>query len=74
MRSNAASTLKTPRTTSGQLLGKITGWLPPGGPGIRVDSHVYTGYDIPPFYDSLIGKLIVWELIAPAAISACAAL
>ena len=40
--------------------GKITGWLPPGGPGIRVDSHVYTGYDIPPFYDSLIGKLIIW--------------
>ena len=40
--------------------GKITGWLPPGGPGVRVDSHVYTGYDIPPIYDSLIGKLIVW--------------
>ena len=40
--------------------GRITGWLPPGGPGVRVDSHVYTGYDIPPFYDSLIGKLIVW--------------
>ncbi len=40
--------------------GRITGWLPPGGPGVRFDSHVYTGYDIPPFYDSLIGKLIVW--------------
>ncbi|WP_320663498.1 acetyl-CoA carboxylase biotin carboxylase subunit [Prochlorococcus sp. MIT 1223] len=40
--------------------GRITGWLPPGGPGVRVDSHVYTGYEIPPFYDSLIGKLIVW--------------
>ena len=40
--------------------GRITGWLPPGGPGVRVDSHVYTGYDIPPFYDSLIGKVIVW--------------
>ena len=40
--------------------GKITGWVPPGGPGVRVDSHVYTGYEIPPFYDSLIGKLIVW--------------
>ena len=38
--------------------GKITGWLPPGGPGVRVDSHVYTGYDIPPFYDSMIAKLI----------------
>ncbi len=40
--------------------GKITGWLPPGGPGVRIDSHVYTGYDIPPFYDSLIGKVITW--------------
>ena len=30
----------------------------PGGPGVRVDSHVYTGYAVPPFYDSLIGKLI----------------
>ncbi len=40
--------------------GRITGWLPPGGPGVRVDSHVYTGYEIPPFYDSLIGKLIIW--------------
>jgi acetyl-CoA carboxylase biotin carboxylase subunit len=40
--------------------GRITGWLPPGGPGVRFDSHVYTGYEIPPFYDSLIGKLIVW--------------
>ncbi len=40
--------------------GKITGWLPPGGPGVRIDSHVYTGYDIPPFYDSLICKVITW--------------
>ncbi|MFM8524232.1 MAG: acetyl-CoA carboxylase biotin carboxylase subunit [Cyanobacteriota bacterium] len=40
--------------------GRITGWLPPWGPGVRVDSHVDTGYEIPPFYDSLIGKLIVW--------------
>jgi len=48
--------------------GKITGWLPPGGPGIRVDSHVYTGYDIPPFYDSLIGKLIIWAPDRPSAL------
>jgi len=48
--------------------GRITGWLPPGGPGVRVDSHVYTGYDIPPFYDSLIGKLIVWGKDRPAAL------
>jgi len=31
----------------------------PGGPGVRVDSHAYTGYTIPPYYDSMIGKLIV---------------
>jgi len=48
--------------------GRITGWLPPGGPGVRVDSHVYTGYEIPPFYDSLIGKLIVWGLDREAAL------
>ncbi len=40
--------------------GRISGYLPPGGPGVRVDSHVYTEYEIPPYYDSLIGKLIVW--------------
>ncbi len=40
--------------------GRITGYLPPGGPGVRIDSHVYTDYQIPPNYDSLIGKLIVW--------------
>ena len=33
-------------------------WHAPGGPGIRVDSHAYSGYDVPPFYDSLIGKVI----------------
>jgi acetyl-CoA carboxylase biotin carboxylase subunit len=46
--------------------GTISGWLPPGGPGVRFDSHVYTGYEIPPFYDSLIGKLIVWAEDRPA--------
>lgn len=39
--------------------GTITYWHPPGGPGVRVDSGVYQGYTIPPYYDSLIGKLIV---------------
>jgi acetyl-CoA carboxylase biotin carboxylase subunit len=32
----------------------------PGGPGVRVDSHLYQGYNIPPHYDSLLGKLIAW--------------
>jgi acetyl-CoA carboxylase biotin carboxylase subunit len=38
--------------------GVIEHYHPPGGPGIRVDTHVYQGYTIPPYYDSLIGKLI----------------
>jgi acetyl-CoA carboxylase biotin carboxylase subunit len=38
--------------------GRITGWHPPGGPGIRVDSHVYQNYYVPPNYDSLIAKVI----------------
>jgi acetyl-CoA carboxylase biotin carboxylase subunit len=38
--------------------GRITAWHAPGGPGVRVDSHVYSGYSVPPNYDSLIGKLI----------------
>ena len=38
--------------------GKITNWHTPGGPGIRVDSHVYNGYTVPSHYDSMIGKLI----------------
>ncbi len=40
--------------------GRITSYHPPGGPGIRVDSHVYAGYTVPPNYDSLIGKLIAY--------------
>ncbi len=38
--------------------GQITSYHPAGGPGIRVDSHVYSGYVVPPHYDSLIGKLV----------------
>jgi acetyl-CoA carboxylase biotin carboxylase subunit len=38
--------------------GTATLWHPPGGPGIRVDSHMYSGYAVPPYYDSLIGKII----------------
>jgi acetyl-CoA carboxylase biotin carboxylase subunit len=38
--------------------GKVDLWHPPGGPGIRVDSHLYSGYTVPPFYDSLIAKVI----------------
>ncbi len=38
--------------------GLITLWPPPGGPGIRVESHIYSGYKVPPYYDSMIGKII----------------
>jgi acetyl-CoA carboxylase biotin carboxylase subunit len=40
--------------------GRITAYHPPGGPGIRVDSHVYQGYAVPPHYDSMIGKVIAY--------------
>jgi acetyl-CoA carboxylase, biotin carboxylase subunit len=39
--------------------GRISLWHPPGGPGVRVDSHAYTNYYVPPNYDSMIGKIIV---------------
>ena len=40
--------------------GRITMWHPPGGPGVRVDSHIYSNYFVPPYYDSMIGKVIVY--------------
>jgi acetyl-CoA carboxylase biotin carboxylase subunit len=41
----------------------------PGGPGVRVDTHLYPGYEVPPFYDSLLAKLIVWGPDRPTAIA-----
>lgn len=49
--------------------GRITLYHAPGGPGVRVDSAVYQGYTIPPFYDSMIAKLIVWDETREAAIN-----
>ena len=40
--------------------GKITAYHPPGGPGIRVDSHIYQGYTVPPHYDSMVAKVIAY--------------
>ena len=40
--------------------GLVERYHAPGGPGVRMDSHLYTGYEVPPFYDSLLGKLVVW--------------
>jgi acetyl-CoA carboxylase biotin carboxylase subunit len=49
--------------------GKITAFHPPGGPGVRLDSHVYAGYTVPPYYDSLIAKLIVQGRDRPEALA-----
>jgi acetyl-CoA carboxylase biotin carboxylase subunit len=40
--------------------GRITNWHTPGGPGVRIDSHVFNGYFVPPHYDSMIGKVITY--------------
>ena len=40
--------------------GRVTTWHTPGGPGVRVDSHVYANYFVPPYYDSMVGKLITY--------------
>ena len=49
--------------------GPIRLWHPPGGPGVRIDSHVYSGYNVPPNYDSLIGKVITHAETREAAIA-----
>lgn len=49
--------------------GTVERYLAPGGPGVRVDSHLYAGYTIPPHYDSLLSKLIVWADTREAAIA-----
>ena len=43
-------------------VGTISKYLSPGGPGVRLDTSIYTGYKVPANYDSMIGKLIVWAL------------
>ena len=57
-RSSAASMPRT-RTRSCRRPGLIQHFHAPGGPGVRVDTHIYEGYRVPPNYDSMIGKLIV---------------
>ena len=49
---------ESPRAGFQPCPGRITEWIPPEGPGIRLDSHCYSGYMVPPFYDSLLAKLI----------------
>jgi acetyl-CoA carboxylase biotin carboxylase subunit len=49
--------------------GVVTRYIVPGGPGVRMDSHLYPGYEVPPYYDSLLGKLVVWGADRDAAIA-----
>lgn len=49
--------------------GKITTWIIPGGGNVRMDTHAYAGYTVPMFYDSMIGKLIIWAEDRPKAIT-----
>ncbi|MEG1979912.1 MAG: carbamoyl phosphate synthase, partial [Victivallaceae bacterium] len=51
--------------------GKISLFIPPGGPGVRNDTHAYSGYVIPPYYDSMIGKLIVYGVNREEALTKC---
>ena len=48
--------------------GRIQAWHTPGGPGIRVDSHAYAGYFVPPNYDSMVGKVIAYGITREQAI------
>ena len=49
--------------------GRITAWHPPGGPGVRVDSHAYSGYFVPPHYDSMVAKVITYGVDRAQAIA-----
>ncbi len=49
--------------------GVLTTFLPPSGPGIRVDSHCFQGYEVPPYYDSLLAKVIAWGRDRPEAVA-----
>ncbi|MEI7832040.1 MAG: acetyl-CoA carboxylase biotin carboxylase subunit, partial [bacterium] len=49
--------------------GMVKNFVAPGGPGVRVDTHIYSGYEVPPFYDSLLAKIICWGQDRPEAIA-----
>ena len=57
-----------PRNDFAPAPGTVTRFRPPLGPGVRIDTHIEDGYRIPPHYDSLLGKLIVWDETRPQAI------
>ncbi|MFN8594283.1 MAG: acetyl-CoA carboxylase biotin carboxylase subunit [Thermomicrobiales bacterium] len=53
-------TAENPALDFAPSVGTVETYVAPGGPGVRVDSHLYAGYTVPPFYDSLLGKVIAW--------------
>jgi acetyl-CoA carboxylase biotin carboxylase subunit len=57
-----------PRNDFAPAPGTVTRFRPPLGPGVRLDTHVEDGYLVPPYYDSLLGKLVVWDETRPQAI------
>jgi len=57
-----------PRNDFARAPGRVTRFRPPLGPGVRVDTHLEEGYVVPPHYDSLLGKLVVWDETRPQAI------
>jgi acetyl-CoA carboxylase, biotin carboxylase subunit len=57
-----------PRNDFAPAPGRVTRFRPPLGPGVRLDTHVEEGYLVPPHYDSLLGKLVVWDEARPQAI------
>lgn len=62
-------TARDPERDFAPSAGKITSLRFPGGLGVRIDTHVYSGYDIPPYYDSMLAKIIVWDHDRNAAIN-----
>ena len=68
-RSSAGSTPRTLPTGSARPPARITDFHMPGGFGVRVDTHVYAGYQVPPYYDSLIAKLMVFAQTREGAIN-----
>ena len=69
MRSRSASTPRIPSTISGRHRDRVALFKPAEGPGVRVDTFIESGTVIPPFYDSMIAKLVVWDTDRAAAIA-----
>jgi acetyl-CoA carboxylase biotin carboxylase subunit len=65
----ARVTARDPERDFAPSAGRITGLHLPGGPGIRVDTHIHAGADVPPYYDSMIAKIIAWDVDRNAAIA-----